>query len=795
MDVGEIYTNLQLQRRDGRGHFEDTDTIVSLADIYKTVDVCAKPAVRKIRVEGPPGIGKSCSCRRLAHDWSSGKLHCFKAVFFLEMRHLSGKVKDAIFEQLLPKDIKMTTDQLWSYIEENQKEVLFILDGLDELSQTARESTDVVDLIQGKILRNSHVLVTSRLYHCVEDIEKCHSFYKIVGYSKENSVGFIRKYFSKAPESATKLVEALTNSSNLGEIALNPLNNVLICVVFEENGDNLPSGKAELYQMIIHSIVKRYCTKNGIPIKGRTLPSNIEEALRGLGKLSWEGLQRDQLQFNIDDIRQEFGGSTDDMLNMGLLTRDYSFSRIKRICYCTFLHKTFQEYLAAYYISQLVREESKQDEGVRCLRTLFGVGKTSDVNSPIIKSYEKYREIQNILPVMLGRHADPLFAMFADELMKPGLKGEEREILSFICLMSLGRAGENGQLAEILAPCVSPYITNELGRHDLCKSDHAQWFDGFLQVLSSQKNLAMSPSSNTIEHLKINCFELHNALQQRQLEKLERILSDCPTMRSVALRGRSSIDTDEIKQFLTSDGKEIPLARVFIPRNGVQNVSIKFSVNSNMLEDLSKVPRLEHVEINVGRASNGTGVPKYDPMLAEMVRKQSRLKTLRVWISGWGRMSIKTRQCGSLTETLQSISEHKSLEEVEIKHLVRDDSPRFGGSHDKPETVDVDTVVKALTECIKKSNGLKTLQITWESFFVTRIFYSPVCSSQSLSKLCSAIQQNKTLERLRIHHMFSESKDHQKIIDQLMRNKPENLKELVVTMFKRNVVRPHCFTP
>ncbi|XP_019638722.1 PREDICTED: LOW QUALITY PROTEIN: NLR family CARD domain-containing protein 4-like [Branchiostoma belcheri] len=435
MDVGEIYTNLQLQRRDGRGHFEDTDTIVSLADIYKTVDVCAKPVVRKIRVEGPPGIAKSCSCRRLAHDWSSGKLHCFKAVFFLEMRHLSGKVKDAIFEQLLPKDIKMTTDQLWSYIEENQKEVLFILDGLDELSQTARESTDVVDLIQGKILRNSHVLVTSRLYHCVEDIEKCHSFYKIVGYSKENSVGFIRKYFSKAPESATKLVEALTNSSNLGEIALNPLNNVLICVVFEENGDNLPSGKAELYQMIIHSIVKRYCTKNGIPIKGRTLPSNIEEALRGLGKLSWEGLQRDQLQFNIDDIRQEFGGSTDDMLNMGLLTRDYSFSRIKRICYCTFLHKTFQEYLAAYYISQLVREESKQDEGVRCLRTLFGVGKTSDVNSPIIKSYEKYREIQNILPVMLGRHADPLFAMFADELMTPGLKGR-REIfchLSVLC--------------------------------------------------------------------------------------------------------------------------------------------------------------------------------------------------------------------------------------------------------------------------------------------------------------------------------------------------------------------------
>ncbi|CAH1268982.1 Hypp4059 [Branchiostoma lanceolatum] len=65
-----------------------------------------------------------------------------------EIRHMSGKVKDAIFEQLLPEDTNMTPDQLWSYIQENQDDVLFILDGLDELSQTARESTDVVALIQ-----------------------------------------------------------------------------------------------------------------------------------------------------------------------------------------------------------------------------------------------------------------------------------------------------------------------------------------------------------------------------------------------------------------------------------------------------------------------------------------------------------------------------------------------------------------------------------------------------------------------------------------------------------------------
>ncbi|CAH1268976.1 Hypp4058 [Branchiostoma lanceolatum] len=71
LPLEKVYTNLRHQRKDDKGRFQDTDTIV----------------------------------------------------------------KDAIFEQLLPEDTNMTPDQLWSYIQENQDDVLFILDGLDELSQ------------------------------------------------------------------------------------------------------------------------------------------------------------------------------------------------------------------------------------------------------------------------------------------------------------------------------------------------------------------------------------------------------------------------------------------------------------------------------------------------------------------------------------------------------------------------------------------------------------------------------------------------------------------------------------
>eukprot|EP00058_Branchiostoma_floridae_P003351 XP_002588839.1 hypothetical protein BRAFLDRAFT_99539 [Branchiostoma floridae] len=337
LHLGEVYTNLQLQRRDGRGNFQDTGTIVSLSGIYNTREGKdnqgnVRSAVRKIRVEGDPGIGKSCSCQKLAYDWSRGKLERFKFVFFLEMRHLAGTVKDAIFEQLLPKDTKTTPDQLWSYIQKTKDDVLFILDGLDELSQADREVTDVVDLIQGKILRNCHVLVTSRPYQCVKDLEKCHEFYKILGYTKANSKEFIQKYFCQSPESASKLVELIKSNRNLSELVVNPLNNVLICVVWEDDNNKLPASKAELYGMIVLSVAKGFCTKKTLPMEGDKLPPSIEDALRDLGKLSWEGLEQEQLQFNIDEITRKYGTTADNMLNMGLLTRDYSFSRIKRIC-------------------------------------------------------------------------------------------------------------------------------------------------------------------------------------------------------------------------------------------------------------------------------------------------------------------------------------------------------------------------------------------------------------------------------------------------------------------------------
>ncbi|XP_066271884.1 uncharacterized protein [Branchiostoma lanceolatum] len=839
LHLGEVYTSMRLQWRDDRGRFQDTDTIVSFADIYTSTSgkgSQVEATCRKIRVEGDPGMGKSCSCQKLAYDWSCGKLNVFKVVFLLEMRHLAGKVRDEIFEQLLPKDTKTTPDQLWSYIQQNQDDVLFILDGLDELSQTAREVTDVVDLIQGKILKNCHVLVTSRPYHCVKDLEKCHQFYKIVGYSRENSENFIRKYFCKSPESASKLVEKLHGNGSLLEIVVNPLNNVLVCVVWEDSSKELLSSKAELYQDIVYSVAKRFCTKRALPMEDDKLPPDIEEALRGLEKLAWEGLEQEQLQFNIDEITKKYGAKADNMLNLGLLTRDYSFSRIKRICYCAFLHKTFQEYMAARYISGLVMDESSREEGMECVCRLFGMSDATVVNRELILyCNRKYSEVQNWLILIQSENSHPLFERFAEELNKAQTE-ENRKLLSFLCIMWLGTSCAGDTMAEIVAPCLSDHVTNNpvdfgepyslldygemsgvkvsadpsfrqmLESEDQLRfhqDDHVNWCVGLAHVLTFQRKPSVSQGGSFIQHLKINCDCIDGA-QQEKLGVLENALSDYGAMRSVTLL---ETDTGYETEFST-------LTRTFIPLCGTESVTIfiKHSFMHHLsllsrLEQLSAVSMIEHVEIFADCVvcdpnKHDVNFSEYDRQLGRLTSEShSRLRSLKLNIGSWRHKDPSTRGFGNLTATLQSISKHTRLEYVELVLPGNDDSlftedwtfvfeleihERNMSIKDvKHKMFNVEPMVHKLTECIKKNKVLKTLMLRWvisESLDKTSKIYRGNCSKQSLYSLCSAIRGNRTLETLVVEGLLFQSKSKEKMISELIRNRPSNYKELSITV-------------
>uniref|UniRef100_A0ABM0M4U9 Uncharacterized protein LOC102805646 n=1 Tax=Saccoglossus kowalevskii TaxID=10224 RepID=A0ABM0M4U9_SACKO len=109
---------------------EDND----LEKIFISSDDAETP--RRILIEGEAGIGKTSLCRRLASDWRSKKDYLkdrFKFILLLEGKKYRKGLKEALREQGLISE-SINCDEMWEYLHNNSEDILWVIDGLDELS-------------------------------------------------------------------------------------------------------------------------------------------------------------------------------------------------------------------------------------------------------------------------------------------------------------------------------------------------------------------------------------------------------------------------------------------------------------------------------------------------------------------------------------------------------------------------------------------------------------------------------------------------------------------------------------
>ncbi|XP_070553530.1 uncharacterized protein [Ptychodera flava] len=102
----DIYTELEVTSRTERG----VESSSSESDFRKRL---VSGRCNRILVEGEPGVGKSTFCRKFTLDWATDDLEWagnFDLLFALNLRQVtrSGKLIDAIFDQLLPEDTDVT---------------------------------------------------------------------------------------------------------------------------------------------------------------------------------------------------------------------------------------------------------------------------------------------------------------------------------------------------------------------------------------------------------------------------------------------------------------------------------------------------------------------------------------------------------------------------------------------------------------------------------------------------------------------------------------------------------------
>ena len=371
-------------------------------------------------VEGSPGIGKTTFCLKLACDWAHGKIpsECsfpkFELMLLLKCRDIHEDIMETISEQLLPENTEDNTkDRLFDFIKDvhNQEKTLIILDGLNELPKDSERYVD--QLLQRRILPFCYVLATSRQETGI-DVRKKYCFdilLEMKGFTESDAFDYIRKHFKNVgplhSSMGESLVKEIKENTLLHALRNNPLNLLLLCVIYEDYEGNLPSSHSELYQVIVLCLLRRYGAKHNleVPQDNNALEKQFEDTILALGELAWMCLLSDRYCFRESElavIERRYKGLV--LRHVGLVYKEESLRRLKPQHEYYFLHKTFQEYLAAAFVAHKLRGNQ-----LRLFERLS-----------FHELVKRYREVFLFVSGILRRDASILFTQIGEELKNWG---------------------------------------------------------------------------------------------------------------------------------------------------------------------------------------------------------------------------------------------------------------------------------------------------------------------------------------------------------------------------------------
>ena len=191
-------------------------------------------------------------------------------------------------------------------------------------------------------------MVTARHEAGIKVRECCDTLLEVEGFTKNDAEDFIQKYFKTQRHLAQKLLNKLRTDASLSGITANPLNTALLCLLCEDFQGDLPNGRTLLYHEIVQCVLRKYRRKKELPETDEDVTQLYHTELKDLGSIALNGLLNDEMYFNDS----AFKNSTSCLIpELGFLSAQAGRSKRRPSQCYGFLHKSFQEFFAAFYLS------------------------------------------------------------------------------------------------------------------------------------------------------------------------------------------------------------------------------------------------------------------------------------------------------------------------------------------------------------------------------------------------------------------------------------------------------------
>lgn len=317
---------------------------------------------------GKAGIGKTTLSRFLAYTWANGRLtdSSIELVIYYELRdwnkYPSGiGLMTAILQDIFSVEI-IESNLVNKFIEvltQNKNKILIILDGYDELKKEYVYNLEKVL----KDFQDINLIVTSRPYNINKSNLTVNETFETIGFFDEDIEDYVHNYFrdSLKIDQDKMLLGFFMENRGVKSLIHVPIILEIVCNLWKNNPEKISNTNAtitSIYSSIVEYIYQTNKEKNNIH------ENNKENLFLSVGRIAYDAMISKNIYIDGKNLENSLSLLKEELKTENV--NEYFLNNIQTSGFFRsrgsqrfeifnehyFIHLSFQEYFAAYYISK-----------------------------------------------------------------------------------------------------------------------------------------------------------------------------------------------------------------------------------------------------------------------------------------------------------------------------------------------------------------------------------------------------------------------------------------------------------